>query len=79
MGLMPRGDAERIEALLRAFGLPARPGLRAGPEALLALMAADKKARDGGIVMVLPTGIGSVVVRDKIDRALLIATLEAMA
>jgi 3-dehydroquinate synthase len=48
--------AERLRALLARFGLPALPPLDAA--ALLEHMARDKKAREGGLVWVLPAALG---------------------
>jgi 3-dehydroquinate synthase len=48
--------AERIRALLQRFGLPPLPELE--PGTLMDLMARDKKARESGLVWVLPTRLG---------------------
>jgi 3-dehydroquinate synthase len=48
--------AERVRALLARFGLPPLPAL--DPVALLAHMARDKKALEGGLVWVLPAALG---------------------
>jgi 3-dehydroquinate synthase len=48
--------AERIRALLGRCGLPPLPVL--DPAALLAHMARDKKALEGGLVWVLPAALG---------------------
>jgi 3-dehydroquinate synthase len=49
-------DAARIHALIRRLGLPPLPALDAGE--LTALMARDKKARESGLVWVLPRALG---------------------
>ncbi len=54
-GLDP-GVAERIRALLARFGLPPLPHLDA--EALIDRMARDKKAREEGLMWVLPADMG---------------------
>jgi 3-dehydroquinate synthase len=54
-GLDP-GLAQRLSALLRRFGLPPLPALDAAD--LLARMARDKKARESGLVWVLPARLG---------------------
>ncbi|MDP8994915.1 MAG: 3-dehydroquinate synthase [Pseudomonadota bacterium] len=57
-GLCPCADAERVERHLASVGLPIRlPPLE--PAALAARMAADKKARDGRVPLVLARGIGA--------------------
>ncbi len=54
-GLSP-DVAERIRALLRRLALPPLPAL--DPAALMAGMARDKKARESGLVWVLPRALG---------------------
>lgn len=54
-GLSPQ-VAERIQNLVRRLELPPLPDLV--PEALLAAMARDKKARESGLVWVLPRALG---------------------
>jgi 3-dehydroquinate synthase len=67
------GLAERLRSLLARFGLPPLPAL--DPEELISLMARDKKARESGLVWVLPAvagegrmveGIGMEVVREEL-------------
>ncbi|MFP5285327.1 MAG: 3-dehydroquinate synthase, partial [Thermoanaerobaculia bacterium] len=53
---LDRGTAERIASLLGRFGLPPLPPL--DPDELMALMARDKKARESGLVWVLPRALG---------------------
>ena len=61
-GLCSTDDAARVERHLRGVGLPTRlsdvPGALPDDEALLALMAQDKKVVRGKLVFVLVTGIG---------------------
>jgi 3-dehydroquinate synthase len=45
------------------------------PEAVLASLQADKKVRQGKVRFVLPTGVGSVTIRDDVDPATIRATL----
>jgi 3-dehydroquinate synthetase len=49
-------DAARLETVLAALDLPPLPALAAGD--LLAPLARDKKAREGGVGWVLPAGVG---------------------
>jgi 3-dehydroquinate synthase len=49
-------DAERVEHLLGRLGLPPLPAVDAA--AVLAAMRGDKKAREGGLVWVLPAALG---------------------
>jgi 3-dehydroquinate synthase len=53
---LDRRTAERIASLLGRFGLPSLPPL--DPDELMALMARDKKARESGLVWVLPRALG---------------------
>jgi 3-dehydroquinate synthetase len=65
-GLCPAGDAARVTEHLVAVGLPteiaAVPGPRPSPEALLRLMAQDKKVKGGRLALVLAHGIGQAFV-----------------
>lgn len=54
-GLDP-ADAARMHALVRRLDLPPLPEL--DPEDLMAVMARDKKARESGLVWVLPRSLG---------------------
>ncbi|WP_428149568.1 3-dehydroquinate synthase [Brevundimonas sp.] len=59
-GLCQAADAERVEAVIAAAGLPTRLD-QAGEfsaEALLARMAGDKKAEAGGVTLILARRIG---------------------
>jgi 3-dehydroquinate synthase len=55
---LPPSHAERIEALLRAFGLPVRPPRGLDPKALAQAAHRDKKARAGVVRCVLPEALG---------------------
>jgi 3-dehydroquinate synthase len=58
LGLADAATSRRQEALLEAVGLPIR-GARVDPEAVLAAIAHDKKARDGRVPFVLAPSIGA--------------------
>jgi 3-dehydroquinate synthase len=76
MGLWTRHDQERQRRLIAAAGLPLSfPTL--DPEAVLACLQGDKKVRDGRVRFVLPTGVGSVTIRDDVDAGMIRAVLEA--
>jgi 3-dehydroquinate synthase len=64
-GLLGQCEADRVERLLGALGLPLR---RAGLDfaALLPIMRHDKKARAGQVRMVLPSRLGAVDVHDDV-------------
>ena len=70
-GLCPAGDAARVERHLAAVGLPVRiaaiPGAAPTPEALLRLMAQDKKVKGGKLALVLAHGIGQAFVEHDVS------------
>jgi 3-dehydroquinate synthase len=53
---LPEADASRLRALLARLELPELP--RLDPAALLFAMSRDKKARESGLVWVLPARLG---------------------
>ena len=55
---LPRAEADRIEALLRAFGLPVRPPRGLDRERLASILRRDKKTRSGVVRCALPERIG---------------------
>jgi 3-dehydroquinate synthase len=69
LGTLQPAEADRVERLLRAAGLPSKiPGLPPGDE-LLERMAHDKKVADGSIRLVLPIGLGHVRIVEGPDPA----------
>ncbi|MCP9836765.1 3-dehydroquinate synthase [Cyanobium sp. N.Huapi 1H5] len=74
MGLWSQEDQEGQRRLIAAAGLPMDwPAL--DPEAVLASLQADKKVRQGKVRFVLPTGVGSVTIRDDVEPATIRAAL----
>jgi 3-dehydroquinate synthase len=67
--------APRLRALLARFDLPPVPS--AAPEDLLAHMARDKKAREDGLVWVLPAALGEGRMVDGIGSAEVVSELGA--
>jgi 3-dehydroquinate synthase len=65
-GICPAADAARVERHFEAVGLPTKisaiPGGTPPPEALLRLMAQDKKVKGGKLALVLVRGIGQAFV-----------------
>jgi 3-dehydroquinate synthase len=55
---LPRGHADRIEALLRALRLPVRPPVGIDPKRLTEASRRDKKTRGGVVRCALPERIG---------------------
>ncbi len=77
-GMMPEADAARLRAHLAAAGLPIRMQDIAGfaqeglgdADALMALMAQDKKVKRGRLTFILMEGIGRAVIANDVDPAL---------
>jgi len=57
---LPPAHADRIEALLRAFGLPVRPPRDLDPMKLARAALRDKKTRRGVVRCVLPEALGAM-------------------
>ena len=76
MGMLEAEVAGRVEALIEAAGLPTRPP-PVGAERLKSFMKIDKKIAGGRLRFVLPTGLGSSVVRADVPEAELDAVLAA--
>ena len=72
-GLLAPADAERVERHLATVGLPTKPSDVAfewpGADALMGLMAQDKKARRGKLTLILARGIGASFVAPDADPA----------
>ena len=77
MGLLDSESAEKITALLRQYGLPVSVS-GCAPSALLAAMAADKKAVSGVSRIVLPLSIGRAEVRTDVPREAIEAVWEVV-
>ena len=78
-GLCAPADAERVEAVTAAAGLPVRLA-EAGTfsaEALVRRMAGDKKAEGGRLTLILARSIGDTFVDKNVDHAVLTAFLKA--
>jgi shikimate kinase/3-dehydroquinate synthase len=73
LGLCSGEDAARVDAQLKAVGLPTRmgdiPGLDAGPGDILAAMRQDKKVERGRLTLILARGIGESFVAANVDEA----------
>jgi len=79
LGLLPADEAARVDRHFAAVGLPTKlsaiPGGVGGADALVDLMAEDKKVKQGQLTLILSHGIGASVVRSGIDPGLLRAFL----
>jgi 3-dehydroquinate synthase len=78
LGLMPAEEADRVERLLRGFGLPVAPP-NAPPARLLQLMGMDKKVLSGRLRLVLLKAIGQAFVTDACGEEDILAVLEGSA
>jgi 3-dehydroquinate synthase len=77
LGLAPAADAARVRRHLNAVGLPTRPpGSAWDVDRLLALMAHDKKVRDGRITFILERGIGRAFIARDVETAAVRAVVE---
>lgn len=84
LGLCPQEAPSRVRAHLRAMGMKTDladiPGALPDAEALIALMAQDKKVQDGRMRFVLAHDIGRAFVTDAVDPQVLHGLLtEALA
>ena len=73
LGLCPGQDATRVEAHLKAVGLPTRmreiPGFTARAEDILAAMRQDKKVERGRLTFILARAVGESFVARDVDEA----------
>lgn len=78
-GLCPAADAERVEAVTAAAGLPTRLKQAGAFKAasLTARMAGDKKAEGGRLTLILARSIGDAFVARDVDAKAVTAFLEA--
>lgn len=71
LGRAPAADADRLERLLRRFGLPVSLPPGSDAEALLSLMYLDKKNLSGQLRLILWRGLGAAeIVPDVADGAI---------
>ena len=79
LGLCPQEDPSRVRAHLRSMGMKTDladvPGDLPDADALLGLMAQDKKVQDGRLRFVLARGIGQAFVADDVPTDVLRALL----
>lgn len=79
LGLMPRGNAARVEKHLRPLKLPTRltdiEGNLPGPRKLLEIMRQDKKAVAGKLTFILARGVGDAFIARDVEEKDVIAFL----
>ncbi|MCG7519530.1 3-dehydroquinate synthase [Ruegeria sp. Ofav3-42] len=80
LGLCSQEDPSRVRAHLRAMGMKTDladiPGDLPGAEALVDLMAQDKKVIDGQLRFILARGIGQAFVTSEVPRDAVLSVLE---
>ncbi|MDR2364378.1 MAG: 3-dehydroquinate synthase, partial [Zoogloeaceae bacterium] len=77
LGWLPTTEADRIERLLIAAGLPVRaPNL--GAERYLELMRRDKKVQNGRLRLILLEALGKAVVSETVSEAAIAEILTAV-
>ncbi len=80
LGLCSQEDPSRVRAHLRAMGMKTDladiPGDLPGAEALVDLMAQDKKVIDGQLRFILARGIGEAFVTSDVPREAVVSVLE---
>lgn len=80
MNLASPDDARRVEAHLRAVGLPVSmsdiPGSLPGPERLMEAIGQDKKVKDGKLTFILTHGIGQSFVADDVAASEVLSFLQ---
>ena len=80
LGLCSGQDATRVEAHLKAVGLPTRirdvSGLEASAEDILTAMRQDKKVERGRPTFILARGIGESIIARDVEEASVLAFLK---
>jgi 3-dehydroquinate synthase len=73
LGLLPQAEAERVKRHLGKAGLPTHirdvPGCVPGVDALMDLMAQDKKVKRGRLTFILVRAVGAAFVAPEVDAA----------
>jgi 3-dehydroquinate synthase len=75
LGHCPEGARDRVEAVMKAVGLPTRIPEELAPEELLLAMRSDKKKKAGKLRYVLLKDIGDVFVTDEVPEDAVLGTL----
>jgi 3-dehydroquinate synthase len=77
LGMIDEASTMRIEALVKAAGLPAA-GLALGTDEVVNAMFFDKKVAGGKLRLILPERIGSVVIRDDVPMEAVREAVESL-
>jgi 3-dehydroquinate synthase len=76
LGTMPTEDAQKVEEIVKLYGLPHRLPIEVSVEKLMEAMGRDKKSISGEVRFVLPTKIGSVEFGKPVEKSVLKEVLE---
>ncbi len=76
MGLWDQGEFDRQQALIEKAGLPTRIPAGFDRAEILPTLQADKKVRDGKVRFVLPRQIGTAIVTDQVEPAVIQQVLD---
>lgn len=68
LGMLPENEAGRINSLIKRAGLPVDVPPELSPDDIIASMRRDKKALAGRLTLVLPVGIGRVVIKRDVSE-----------
>jgi 3-dehydroquinate synthase len=75
-GILDAKDKERIENLVRAFGLPTGIPAEYDRATIKNYLSTDKKVVGGRVFFVLPTKIGKVIITDDVEPELVEKVIE---
>ncbi|BAU10523.1 3-dehydroquinate synthase AroB [Leptolyngbya sp. NIES-3755] len=78
MGLWDQGECDRQKALIEKAGLPTQIPTECDRAQILPALQADKKVKDGKVRFVLPRQIGTVIVTDQVEPAIIQTVLAQM-
>jgi 3-dehydroquinate synthase len=76
-GLLSESDRQRIVATIKKAGLPTG-GIKLATAEIAGAMNFDKKVAGGKVRLVLPQGIGRVVIRDDIPHDMISAAIDSL-
>ncbi|MBE9013122.1 3-dehydroquinate synthase, partial [Pseudanabaenaceae cyanobacterium LEGE 13415] len=78
MGLWDQEECDRQKALIEKAGLPTQIPTECDRSQILPALQADKKVKDGKVGFVLPRQVGTVVVTDQVEGAVIQTVLDRL-
>ena len=75
MGLMDKGEAKRVQALLESYNLPTTYTIE-NKDDFYETFFLDKKSLDALITFIIPKGIGDVLISNSVDKEIILSVLE---